>query len=56
MLTVASASVSGVPSASESTINIQTANAKGTEADGTNAYDDNSNVVNGKVGLIYVDL
>ena len=56
VLTVASASVSGVPSASESTINIQTANAKGTAADGSNAYDDNSNVGNGKVGLIYVDL
>jgi len=56
VLTVASASVSGVPAASESTITIQEANAKGTAADGSAAFDDNSMVDNGKVGLIYVDL
>jgi len=54
--TIASASASGVYSASTSTVTVQSAVAKGTVASGTNAYDNTDRIANGNVGIIYMEL
>jgi len=52
--TVASASASGTYSAGDSTITTQAAIAKGGTSSTTVAYDNNSRIDSGKVGVIYV--
>jgi len=54
--TVASASASGVYSASQSTVTTQAAVTKGTVAAGTNAFDNTDRIANGSVGIIYMEL
>jgi hypothetical protein len=54
--TVASASSSGVFSASQSRLNVQASIAATGTASGTNAYDDTSRIDNGKVGILYFSL